>query len=108
MSLEEILKAKLGKTELSVSEVLELQKTESMVRAYCNLTDDEFLPEALKFAIAESAADILTEASEESRKLKSISMGDTSYSFQGTSDKLRTEKLEMRGEVLRRYRKLKK
>lgn len=91
----------LGKLKLSTADSaieLALLETEQKVRTYCNIPEEELIPVALNFTLANMAIDLLKynpAASDDLENLpvKSVTMGETSYTFDTTGARQILDKL---------------
>lgn len=114
MTIQEIIMARVppGSVNERLMQIIAAE-AEQKVRNYCNFAQEEALPAALNFTVANMAMDLIqlrpSSGSEESGPVKSVTMGDVSYSFDTTSGRTTLEKLLLNYEGdLKKYRRLKK
>lgn len=111
MKLEEILAKKLKMAELNDDIKLCLFEVVQRVREYLNYKESDELSYAVKFIIINMTIDLmaLSKMKDEEPGLKSITMGDTSYSFDTASKaQLINISLDKYEAELRRYRRFRK
>lgn len=107
-----LLKLKLDAANPDIE--LAILETEQKVRNYCNITDIDTLPAALNFTIANMTIDLLknnpaSESGIENLPVKSVTMGETSYTFDTTNSRQILDKLLLDYESdLRKFRRIRK
>ncbi len=93
---------------------LAILETEQKVRNYCNIADIDTLPAALNFTVANMTIDLLkynpaSESGIENLPVKSVTMGETSYTFDIANSRQILDKLLLDYESdLKKFRRLKK
>jgi hypothetical protein len=107
MHVSDIVLTKLRLEESTPSIEIAISEAEQLIKNYCSLS---YIPGELVFVWANMAVDIIktqTAANEPvgSGMLQSVSMGDTSYSFDTSADKYRQELIINYRAQLNRYRK---
>ncbi len=112
MSLEEIIRMKLGLEELTPEARLYSEEVKMKVRLFCNLPDEEEIKPSLAFTMANMVVDLINKDKAETEpddKLKSIDMGDTSYTFDTANKFGRIDNLlrDYEGDLLK-YRRIRK
>lgn len=116
MTVEAIVLGKLKLDESNTDIALAIAEAETQVRMFCNIPDDELLPERINFTLANMAIGVLGInkyfAGDENAvkvELKSVTMGDTSYTFNADSKQQALEQLLTNYERdLMLYRRLRK
>lgn len=91
MSVEEIVRIKLKLEELTPDASLAIEEVGIRIREFCNLLEAEPIPEGLNFTYASMVVDFTKSMENEPDILKSVDMGDTSYTFDTT---VRTNKID--------------
>lgn len=110
MTVQEIVLSKLKLSTITPDIEIAIVEIEKKIRNYCNIPEGEELPVRLAFTHANMVVDLIKNESSDAgdQTIKSISMGDTSYSFD-TSSKDSISKLILNYESdLKAYRRLRK
>lgn len=82
MTLNEVVLSKLKLSTITPDIELAIKEVDVKVRNYCNFSKDEEIPESLLFVQANMIVELIKSESEEiETAIKSVSMGDTSYTF---------------------------
>lgn len=110
MTVQEIVLSKLKLSTITPDIEIAIAEIEIKIRNYCNIPKDELLPQALVFTQANMVVDLIKNESSDigDQTIKSVSMGDTSYTFDVNS-KVNIVKLIVDYEAdLKAYRRLRK
>ena len=114
MTAMEIVLSKLSLSAADPAVELALLETEQKVRNYCNIPEDEDIPTALNFTVANIAIDLLkynpaSESGIENLPVKSVTMGETSYTFDIANSRQILGRLLLDYESdLRKFRRIRK
>lgn len=114
MTAMEIVLSKLSLSAADPAVELALLEIEQKVRNYCNIPDIDTLPTALNFTIANMTIDLLkynpaSESGIENLPVKSVTMGETSYTFDTAYSRQILDKLILNYESdLRKFRRIRK
>ncbi len=98
MTAMEIVLSKLSLSAADDTITLALLEIEQKVRTFCNVPPEELLPDALSFTMANMTVDLLknnpaADADLENIPVKSVTMGDTSYTFDIVSGRQLLDKI---------------
>lgn len=110
MIVNDIVLSKLKLSTITPDISIAIIEIETKIRNFCNIPADEQLPAELTFTHANMVVDLVKNESNsiENQNIKSISMGETSYTFD-TSSKDKIAKLILNYESdLKKFRRLKK
>lgn len=110
MTVQEIVLSKLKLSTITIDIEMAIEEIETKIRNYCNISEGEQLPKGLIFTQANMVVDLIKNDSPDiaDKTVKSVSMGDTSYTFD-ISNKNSIEKITLNYEAdLKAYRRLRK
>lgn len=110
MTAQEIVLSKLKLSTITTDIEIAIEEIEIKIRNYCNIPFEEELPVGLVYTHANMVVDLINSGSSDigAQTIKSMSMGDTSYTFDVNS-KVDIVRLIVDYEAdLKAYRRLRK